>query len=99
MSNTTPTVPARRHQRPVDTEITALDLGSVGGVRDAIGLFTRRMLWAAAIGYDRDQRTHASTIQALNALLLDMLNTRCPACRGRGTLDHDACPNVAAHRS
>ncbi|MFJ7280644.1 hypothetical protein [Kitasatospora sp. NPDC098663] len=100
MSISTPTVPARRpHQRTVNTEITALDVGSVEGVREAIGLFARRMLEAAAIGHDRDQRTHAATIQALNALLLDMLNARCPDCRGTGTRDHDSCPNMAAHRS
>ncbi|MEV7952891.1 hypothetical protein [Streptomyces sp. NPDC088141] len=100
MSITTPTVPARRpHQRPMNTEIAALDLGSVGGVREAIALFARRMLEAAAIGHDRDQRTHAATVQALNALLLDMLNTSCPVCQGKGTLDHAACPNTSAHRS
>ncbi|WP_405749282.1 hypothetical protein OG232_04230 [Streptomyces sp. NBC_01411] len=100
MSNTTPTVPARRpHQRPVNTEIAALDLGSVGGIREAIDLFAHRMLEAAAIGHDRDQRTHAATVQALNTLLLDMLNTSCPVCRGKGSLDHDARPNTAAHRS
>ncbi|MFE0138490.1 hypothetical protein ACFWY6_44180 [Streptomyces sp. NPDC059037] len=100
MSTTTPTVHARRpRQQPVDTEIAALDLGSVGGIREAIDLFARRMLKAAAIGHDRDQRTHAATVQALNALLLDMLNTRCPVCRGKGTLDHAACPNTAAHSS
>ncbi|NEA15419.1 hypothetical protein [Streptomyces halstedii] len=100
MSASTPTVLARRpHQRTASTEITALDLGSVEGIRRAIGLFVRRMLKAAAIGHDRDQRTHAATIQALNALLLDMLNTLCPDCRGGGTLDDAACPNMAAHRS
>lgn len=100
MSASTPTIPARRpHQRTVNAEIAALDVGSVEGVRGAIGLFARLMLEAAAIGHDRDQRTHAATVQALNALLLDMLNTRCLACRGRGTLDHDACPNMAARRS
>ncbi|MFD4245807.1 hypothetical protein ACFWP3_30070 [Streptomyces sp. NPDC058525] len=100
MSISTPTVSARRpHQRHVDTEIATLELGSVGGVREAINLFARRMLSAAAIGHDRDQRTHAATVQALNALLLDMLNTYCSVCRGNGTLDHAACPNTAAHRS
>ncbi|MCM2392619.1 hypothetical protein [Streptomyces albipurpureus] len=100
MSASTPTISARRpHQRTASAEITALDLGSVEGVREAIALFARRMLEAAAIGHDRDQRTHAATVQALNVLLLDMLSTRCPDCRGRGTLDHDACPNMAAHRS
>ncbi|MBD0673988.1 hypothetical protein [Streptomyces sp. CBMA156] len=98
MSASTPTVPARRpHQRIVNTEITTLDVGSAEGVREAIGLFARRTLKDAAIGHDRDERTHAATIQALN-VLLDMLNTCCPACRGRGTLDDDACPNTAAHR-
>ncbi|MDX3020025.1 hypothetical protein [Streptomyces acidiscabies] len=100
MSITTPTVPARRpDQRLVDTEIAALDPGSVGGVRKAIYLFTRKMLEAAAIGHDRDQRTHAVTVQALDALLLDMLSTHCPACQGKGTPDHAACPNTSAHRS
>ncbi|KOT47133.1 MULTISPECIES: hypothetical protein [Streptomyces] len=100
MSTITPTVPARRpRRRPVDTEITALHLGSVGGIRDAIDLFARRMLEAAAIGHDRDQRTHAATVQALNALLLDMLNTHCPVCQGKGTFDRTTCPNIAAHRS
>ncbi|MFE7117043.1 hypothetical protein ACFU99_16690 [Streptomyces sp. NPDC057654] len=100
MSTTTSTVPAHRpHRRPVDTEIAALDLGSVGGVRDAIGLFARKMLKAAGIRHDRDQRTHAATVQALNALLLDMLNTRCPVCRGEGTSGHATCPNTAAHGS
>ncbi|MFD4577410.1 hypothetical protein ACFWNK_34100 [Streptomyces sp. NPDC058417] len=100
MSASNPTVPARRpHQRTASAEITALDVGSVEGVRQAIGLFVRRMLRAAAIGHDRDQRTHAATVQALNVALLDMLNTSCHVCGGRGTLDHDACPNMAAHRS
>ncbi|MEW1548430.1 hypothetical protein [Streptomyces tsukubensis] len=100
MSASTPTVPARRpHQRTVDAEIAALDVDSVEGVREAIGLFVRRMLQAAVIGHDRDQRTHAVTTQALNALLLDMLNTSCPVCRGGGTFDDDACPNMVAHRS
>ncbi|MFF4410147.1 hypothetical protein [Streptomyces sp. NPDC001404] len=100
MSNTTPSFRTRRsHQQPVNTEIAALDLGSVGGVREAIDLFARKMLEAAAIGHDRDQRTHAATVQALNTLLLDMLNTGCPVCRGKGTLDHAACPNTAAHHS
>ncbi|MEU7156043.1 hypothetical protein AB0A98_06305 [Streptomyces chrestomyceticus] len=100
MSTATPSAPAHRpRRRPVDTEISSLDLGSAGGVREAIDLFARRMLEAAAIGHDRDQRTHAVTVQALNALLLDMLNTRCPLCSGKGTFDRDACPNAAAHRS
>ncbi|MFD7661264.1 hypothetical protein [Streptomyces sp. NPDC059788] len=100
MSSTTSTVPAHRpRRRPLDTEIAALDLGSVGGVREAIDLFARKMLDAAAIRHDRDQRTHAVTVQALNALLLDMLNTRCTVCSGKGTSDGVTCPNTAAHRS
>ncbi|MGW0899200.1 hypothetical protein ACWD0G_19810 [Streptomyces goshikiensis] len=100
MNTTMPSVPARRpHQRTANTRINALDLGRVEGVREAIDLFVSKMLKAAAIGHDRDQRTHAATVQALNALLLDMLNTSCPVCRGKGTLDHAVCPNTAAHRS
>ncbi|MGW2986460.1 hypothetical protein [Streptomyces goshikiensis] len=100
MSAFTPTVPAHRpRQRTADIKIADLDLGSVEGVREAIDLFVRRMLKSAAIGHDRDQRTHAATVQALNTLLLDMLNTSCPVCRGKGTLDHAVCPNTAAHRS